>query len=176
MEAQKGNIVKVEYEGRLEDGSVFDSTEKHGGEPLEFILGAGQMIRGFDSAVNGMKVGDEKEVTLQPEDAYGEHNPQYVIEVPKQNFPEEAKEGMMIGLPMPNGAQAPAVIKKIGEETVTLDLNSPMAGKVLIFKIKLVDLVEGDHTPEMPEHGCGENCGCEEEGKEKGSCGEACAC
>jgi len=168
MVAQKGNIVKVEYEGRLEDGTVFDSTAKHGGEPLEFILQAGQMIKGFDNAVAGMEVGEEKEVTLQPEDAYGERNPEYVIRVPKENFPAEAKEGMMIGLPMPNGQQAPAVIAKIEDTEVTLDLNAPMAGKVLIFKIKLVEVVEGDHTPKVHECGCGdeacgENCACESE-------------
>ena len=136
------------------------------------------MIKGFDEAVSGMKVGEEKEVTLQPEDAYGQHNPEYVIKVPKQNFPAEAKEGMMIGLPMPNGQQAPAVIKEIGETEVTLDLNAPMAGKVLIFKIKMVEIVEGDHSAQMAHGCCGGSC---HEGEDDSCCkdgteheGEAC--
>lgn len=166
MEIKNGYKVKVEYEGRFADGEVFDSTEKQGGEPLEFIPGTGMLVPGFEKAVIGMKKGEEKEVTLKPEEAYGEANPEFIQEVPKANFPPEAKEGMLIGLPMPNGQQIPAKIVEIGEETVKLDMNSPMAGKTLIFKIKVVDVEEGDFANEMA-HGHGGCCGSGECGSEK---------
>lgn len=170
MIVEKGNYVTVEYEGKLEDGSVFDSTAKHG-EPLSFEAGVGQMIKGFDEAVLGMKIGEEKKVTLKPEEAYGEYNPTYVLNIPKNNFPPEAKEGMIIGLPTPMG-KVPAVIKKIGETEITLDLNSPLAGKTLIFKIKIVDI--SDSVPEDEcGCGCGDECGCEDE-EEGHSCGCGC--
>jgi FKBP-type peptidyl-prolyl cis-trans isomerase 2 len=139
MAVEKGNKIKVDYEGKFEDGTVFDASEKHG-EPLEFTAGEGMVVSGFDKAVIGMNVSEEKEVTLQPEEAYGQPNPEAVQKVPKDKFPAEAKEGMMIGIPLPNGQQIPAKIEKIGETEVTLDMNHPMAGKVLIFKIKIVSI------------------------------------
>ena len=139
MAVEKGNKIKVDYEGKFEDGTVFDASEKHG-EPLEFTAGEGMVVSGFDKAVIGMNVGEEKEVTLQPEEAYGPLNPEAIQKVPKDKFPAEAKEGMMIGIPLPNGQQIPAKIEKIGETEVTLDMNHPMAGKVLIFKIKIVSI------------------------------------
>ncbi|MCK5373322.1 MAG: FKBP-type peptidyl-prolyl cis-trans isomerase, partial [Candidatus Aenigmarchaeota archaeon] len=86
MPVKKGDKVKVEYTGTLEDGTVFDSSEKHG-EPLEFEVGAGQMIKGFDDAVVDMEKGDEKEITLKPADAYGDPNPQLIQKVPKDKLP-----------------------------------------------------------------------------------------
>jgi peptidylprolyl isomerase len=167
MTIKKGFKVKVEYEGRFSEGEVFDSTEKHGGEPIEFVVGSGMLVPGFENAVMGMDKGEEKEVTLKPEEAYGMPNPQYAQKVSKDKFPPEAKEGMTIGLPMPNGQQIPAVIKEIGETEVTLDMNHPLAGKTLIFKIKVVDFEEGDFLKEM-DHACGcEDKGC---GSEEGSC------
>jgi peptidylprolyl isomerase len=139
MEIKEGSKIKVDYEGRFEDGTVFDASEKHG-QPLEFEAGKGMVVPGFDKAVIGMKVGEEKEVTLQPEEAYGQPNPKAIQKVPKDKFPAEAKEGMMIGIPLPNGQQIPAKIEKIGDTEVTLDMNHPMTGKVLIFKIKIVSI------------------------------------
>ena len=139
MVVEKGNTIKVEYTGSFENGEVFDASEKHG-EPLEFKAGEGMVVPGFDNAVIGMDVGEEKEVTLKPEDAYGEPNPQAVQKVPKDKFPAEAKEGMMIGVPLPNGQQMPAKIVKIDDKEVTIDMNSPLAGKTLIFKIKIVSI------------------------------------
>jgi FKBP-type peptidyl-prolyl cis-trans isomerase 2 len=166
MGITKGDLVKVEYEGRFPEGEVFDSTEKHGGEPIEFQAGSGMLVSGFEEAVIGMEAGEEKEVTLKSEDAYGELNPEFVQKVPKQGFPPEAKEGMMIGLPIPNGQQIPAMIKEIGESEVTLDLNHPLAGKTLIFKIKVVSFEEGELKE--PEHMCG--CGHDHGEKEDGEC------
>jgi len=171
MEIKNGYKVKVEYEGRFPEGEVFDSTQKHGGEPLEFIPGSRMLVPGFEKAVIGMKKGEEKEVTLKPEEAYGEVNPEFVQEVPKANFPPEAKEGMLIGLPMPNGQQIPAKIVEIGEETVKLDMNSPMAGKTLIFKIKVVDIEEGDFANEMAHaHEHDSCCGSGECDSKDGTC------
>jgi peptidylprolyl isomerase len=182
-----GNKVKVEYEGSFPTGEVFDSTEKHGGEPLEFVVGSGMLVPGFEKAVEGMVEGEEKEVTLEPEEAYGEPNPQAVQKVPKDKFPPEAKEGMMIGVPTPMG-QIPATITKIEDDGVTIDMNHPMAGKTLIFKIKVVSFEEGDFLAEilkaqeeqMKAMQQGHACGCGDEGcsdkEDKGSCGDACAC
>lgn len=141
MPVKKGNKVKVEYEGTLEDGTVFDSTEKHG-EPLEFEVGSGQLIPGFDKAVLGMKKGEEKEFRLEPAEAYGEHNPKLMKKIPRSQLPqnEELKAGMTLMLTLPNGMQFTANVTDIDEETVTLDLNHPLAGKVLNFKIKLLGI------------------------------------
>lgn len=140
MVVEKGNTIKVEYTGSFEDGEVFDASEKHG-EPLEFKAGEGMVVPGFDAAVIGMDVGEEKTVTLKPEEAYGEPHPNAVQVVPKDKFPAEAKEGMMIGVPLPNGQQVPAKITKITDSEVTIDMNHPMAGKVLVFKIKVVEIL-----------------------------------
>jgi|TARA_B100002003_G_C14137823_1_gene547285 FKBP-type peptidyl-prolyl cis-trans isomerase 2 len=139
MVVKKGDKIKVDYTGSLEDGKVFDSSEKHG-QPLEFVAGEGVVVKGFDAAVIGMDVGEEKTVTLKPEDAYGESNPQAIQKVPKDKFPAEAKEGMMIGVPLANGQQIPARITKIGRTEVTLDMNHLLCGKTLVFKIKIVSI------------------------------------
>lgn len=141
MAVKKGDKVKVDYTGTLEDGTVFDSSEKHG-EPLEFEVGAGQMIKGFDDAVVGMKSGDEKDITLKPEDAYGDPNPQLVKDIPREQLPKdvELKEGMMLGMTLPNGTQIPAKITEVAGSSVKIDLNHPLSGKVLKFKIKLVEV------------------------------------
>ena len=142
MEVKKGSKVKIEYTGTLEDGTVFDSTENHGGEPLEFEAGAGHVIKGFDDAVMGMKKGEEKEFSIPPEEAYGQPRPELRQEVPKDKFPPEqpVKEGMIIGIHGPDGRQYPAKVAKVGDTGVTLDLNHPLAGKTLKFKIKVVDI------------------------------------
>lgn len=139
MTVEKGNTIKVEYTGSFEDGEVFDASEKHG-EPLEFKAGEGMVVPGFDAAVIGMEIGEEKTVTLKPEEAYGEPHPNAIQTVPRDKFPKEAEEGMMIGVPLPNGQQVPAKITKITDKEVTIDMNHPMAGKVLVFKIKIVSI------------------------------------
>ena len=139
MAVKKGDKVKVDYTGTFEDGTVFDASEKHG-QPLEFEVGAGQMIEGFDKAVVGMNVGDEKEIAIKPEDAYGKHNPELMKKLPKQAIKglEDPKPGMMLGLAAPDGRQFAVKITKVEENDITLDLNHPLAGKTLKFKLKLV--------------------------------------
>ena len=138
---KKGNKVKVEYVGSLEDGTVFDSSQIHN-EPLEFTVGAGQILKGFDDAVVGMKIGEEKEIQLFPNDAYGKHNPKFVKDMPRNCFPkdQDIQPGMMFMISMQNGRQIPVRISKVSDDTVTVDLNSPLAGKTLFFKIKLLDI------------------------------------
>lgn len=141
MPIKKGDKIKVEYTGTLDDGTVFDSSEKHG-KPLEFEVGSGQIIKGFDEAVIGMEKGQEKEIKLTPDQAYGQPNPDLVKKVPKDKLPKEPepKAGMMMVVGTPDGKQLPAKIVEIGENEISLDLNHPLAGKNLNFKIKVVDI------------------------------------
>ncbi|MBR9700040.1 peptidylprolyl isomerase [Candidatus Woesearchaeota archaeon] len=138
MAVKKGDKVKVNYTGTLDDGTVFDSSEKHG-QPLEFEVGSKQVIPGFDDALIGMEIGQEKEISIKPEQAYGQPNPQLVTEVPKDKLPQdkELKPGMMLLVTLPNGAQTPAKIVEVLDTGVKLDLNHPLTGKALNFKIKL---------------------------------------
>jgi peptidylprolyl isomerase len=139
MPIKKGDTVKIEYEGTLDDGTIFDSSEK-GGEPLEFEVGAGQIIPGFENEVIGMEEGDEKEFKLQPHDAYGDHNPQLVQKIPMDQMPVGVTAGIILVVGLPNGLQIPARVTEVTEEWATIDLNHPLAGQVLNFKIKIVDV------------------------------------
>lgn len=139
MSVKDGDKVQIEYEGKLKDGTVFDSSKNHD-KPLEFEVGKKMVIPGFEKAVMGMEKDEEKEVTIEPKDAYGDPNPQLIQKVPKDKMPPDIKEGMMVGVALQNGHQVPAKITKIEGDTVTLDLNSPLAGKTLIFKIKVVGI------------------------------------
>ena len=140
MPIKKGNKIKVEYTGTFEDGTVFDSSE--GRQPLEFEVGAGKIIKGFDNAVIGMKKDQKKEIKISPKDAYGDHNPQLVKKVPRDKLPQEQepKPGMMLALGLPDGRKLPAMITNVDEKEITIDLNHPLAGKTLIFKIKVIEI------------------------------------
>ncbi len=140
--AKKGDKVRVEYVGKLEDGTIFDSSEKHN-TPLEFIAGGGQLIKGFEDAVIGMNIGEEKEIKIPPEEAYGMPNPDFVKDVPRDCFPpeQEIEPGMVFVMKMENGKQIPLRITLVSDDKVTVDLNPPLAGKTLIFKIKLLDII-----------------------------------
>ncbi len=142
MAVKDGDTVKVEYTGKLDDGSIFDSSENHG-KPLEFQVGSGQVIIGFDSAVLGMSEGDEKEFRILPAQAYGNHDPTLVQKVPREIFPQDAElvPGLVFEAGLPTGERVPATIFEVGEGTVTVDLNHPLAGKTLNFKIKLKEIV-----------------------------------
>jgi FKBP-type peptidyl-prolyl cis-trans isomerase 2 len=137
---EKGNKVKITYEGRLESGEVFDSSERHDGKPLEFEVGSGMVIKGFDEAVIGMKKGEEKEFSIESKDAYGEIREDLKKEVPKDLLPkgQEPKAGMMLIVQTPQGQQMPVKIEKVEGDSVVIDFNHPLAGKKLIFKIKIV--------------------------------------
>lgn len=138
---RKGDTVKVEYVGSLEDGTVFDSSEKQKA-PLEFVVGEGKIIKGFEEVVIGMKVGDEKEIKLPPKDGYGQHNPELVREMPKKCFPEDQviQIGMIFMVNLQDGRQIQVKISAVTDETITVDANHPLAGKTLLFKIKLIEI------------------------------------
>ena len=140
MTVKKGDKIKVEYTGTLEDGTVFDSSEKHG-QPLEFEVGSGQLIKGFDEAIIGMKKGEEKKITLPPSEAYGERNEQLIQKIPRENLPpeQEPQKGMMLMVGLPTGQQIPATITEVTDKEVIIDINPPLAGKTLKFKIKVIE-------------------------------------
>lgn len=145
VKVKKGDKVKVDYEGKFEDGTVFDTShhDDHS-HPIEFEVGSGHVVPGFDKAVEGMEKGEEKEFTLKPEEAYGERRNELQQKIPKKSLPEgqEPKPGMMLVATAPNGQQMPVKITEVDDENITVDLNHPLAGKTLIFKIKVVEVVE----------------------------------
>lgn len=138
MQAKKGDAVQVHYTGKLEDGSVFDTSANR--EPLGFTLGDGNMIKGFDTAVDGMAIGDKKTVTIPAAEAYGERRDDMMIDVPIEQVPADIKPeiGMQLTLQGGNGQPMPVTVTDIDEKKITLDANHQLAGKDLIFDIELV--------------------------------------
>jgi FKBP-type peptidyl-prolyl cis-trans isomerase 2 len=136
-----GKTVKVNYTGRLEDGSVFDSSLTEGREPLTATLGQGQLIKGFESGLLGMSEGEKKTVEIESEDAYGPYIEGMVTEVEKGRLPEGVKEGDVL---QGFGPQGPIMVKvvEIMEESVKIDANHPLAGKKLIFDLEIVEIAE----------------------------------
>ncbi len=143
MNVKKGSKIKVEYEGKLDNGEIFDSS-LHGdhSHPLEFVVGEGQVIPGFDKAVMGMKMGEEKEFEIEPKEAYGGYDDRLKKDIPKSALPQEQepKEGMVLLLGTPDGKQFPVKIFGVDKENITVDFNHPLAGKKLHFKIKIVEV------------------------------------
>lgn len=141
QQAKSGDKVKVHYHGRLTNGETFDSSE--GKAPLEFEIGGGMVIKGFDEGVTGMAVGEKKTVNIPSEEAYGPRNPEMLVEFPKEKFPQDMEVEIGMQLMMNNGAgqQFPVVITEIKEEIVVLDANHPLAGQDLVFDIELVEII-----------------------------------
>jgi FKBP-type peptidyl-prolyl cis-trans isomerase 2 len=140
QQANNGDKVKVHYHGRLTNGTTFDTSE--GREPLEFEVGAGSVIAGFDDGVRGMAVGEKKTIQIPVEQAYGPKDENMVVEFPKTNFPEDMQPEIGMHLNMTNGAGQviPVVITDVREESVILDANHPLAGEDLIFDLELVSI------------------------------------
>ncbi|MFC3880396.1 peptidylprolyl isomerase [Algoriphagus namhaensis] len=140
MQAKKGDAVQVHYTGKLEDGSVFDSSVSR--EPLGFTVGDGNMIKGFDAAVHGMAVGDKKSVTIPSAEAYGERRDDMLIDVPIEQVPADIKPevGLQLTLQGGNGQPMPVTVTHVDEQKITLDANHQLAGKDLIFDIELVKI------------------------------------
>jgi len=137
-QAKTGDIVKVHYTGKLQDGTVFDTSE--GSDPLEFTLGQGQLIPGFEQAVTGMKLGESKTVTISPDQAYGPRRNDLVQVVPRDRLAKDLKPevGMQLQTTSTDGSSMIITITEVSETTITVDANSPLAGEVLTFDIKLV--------------------------------------
>lgn len=139
-QARSGDIVKIHYTGTLDDGTQFDSSRDR--EPLEFQLGSGQVIPGFDKAVEGMSIGEEKTVNIEPADAYGQHHEQMVQEVPMSALPQGMKPEVGMGLQAQSqdGQPVNLLVTAVDEDTITVDGNHPLAGKNLNFDIELVSI------------------------------------
>jgi peptidylprolyl isomerase len=139
-QAKKGDSVKVHYTGKLDDGTVFDSSV--GREPLDFTVGAGQLIAGFDEAVVGMAVGEKKSVRIAAEQAYGPHNPEMTLQVPRSDLPADIQPelGMQLEASQEGGHSMVVTVVEVNEECVTFDANHPLAGKALTFEIEVVEL------------------------------------
>ena len=154
MSIKKDDKVAIEYEGRFDNGEVFDTSQHEGhSHPLIFTVGSGQVIEGFDQAVIGMKQGEEKEATIAPKEAYGEYDERLKQDVPKSEFKlprnQQPQVGMTMMMQSPQGYRVPVYVTAVEGNTVTIDLNHPLAGKTLIFKFKVVginDTVKEDHV------------------------------
>lgn len=133
-----GDTVHVHYTGRLDDGSVFDSSSDR--QPLEFTIGAGSVIPGFEQAVLGMSPGDTKTVTIASGDAYGPHHAEMVHQVSRSQLPPdlEVEVGTMLRASGPNGEDVPLTVVDVSDQSITVDANHPLAGKDLTFELELV--------------------------------------
>ncbi len=140
QQVKAGDVVKVHYTGKLTSGEQFDSSV--GREPLEFTVGAGQMIKGFDAAMPGMTIGEKKTINIAPEDGYGERSEEAIIPFPKENVPADMQlePGMTLTLSNQMGQPVPVVVVEVREDIIVLDANHFLAGQVLVFDIELVEI------------------------------------
>ncbi len=140
QQVKNGDTVRVHYHGKLTNGSTFDSSE--GREPLEFTVGGGQVIKGFDDALVDMRIGDKKTVHIPVDQAYGHKNDNMMMEYPKAEFPADMTPavGMELHMSDASGNVFPVVIAEVLDEVVVLDANHPLAGEDLIFEIELVSI------------------------------------
>lgn len=149
-QVKSGDKVKVHYHGKLTSGETFDSSA--GREPLEFEVGSGMVIKGFDDGVTGMSVGDKKTINIPYNEAYGPRNPEMVIDMPKERFPQdmELELGMPLMMSDGGGQQFQVTIVEIKDASVMLDANHPLAGQDLVFDLELVEIVGGSPLIIMP--------------------------
>ena len=138
--AKSGDTVKIHYTGTLDDGTQFDSSA--GRDPLQFEVGSGEVIPGFDKAVEGMAVGDNKSVRIEAEEAYGPRHDQLVQEVDRSLLPDDLdpQEGMALQSSSPDGQVTQFMVTAVSDDTITVDANHPLAGQALSFDIELVDI------------------------------------
>lgn len=143
QQVKKGDTIKVHYHGKLTDGTTFDSSA--GREPLEFEVGGGMVIGGFDNGVMGMTIGEKKTISIPADEAYGQKQEEMIMEFPKDRFPEDMVPEIGMQLNMSNGAgqNFPVVIVDVQETVVILDANHPLAGQDLIFDLELVEIKSG---------------------------------
>jgi peptidylprolyl isomerase len=141
QQVKNGDVVKVHYTGKLTNGEQFDSST--GRAPLEFTVGSGQMIKGFDDAMPGMSVGEKKTINISPEEGYGEKNEEAIIEFPRQNVPADMplEIGTQLELRSEDGMPIPVTITDVKQDIIILDANHSLAGKELVFDIELVEIV-----------------------------------
>ncbi|TFG26219.1 MAG: peptidylprolyl isomerase [Promethearchaeota archaeon] len=161
MPIKRGDVIKIQYEVKYDDGKIVDSTEMHGGEPLKIQLGTGQVINGFEESIIGMEVGEEKSFILEPEEAYGEFDPLLVEKIEASQFPADVslELGKSVDVIGPNGMNSPGLIRLIENGFVIIDMNHPCAGKTLIFDVKIL---ETDLEPEPVVNPFIFGCGCDD--------------
>ena len=141
MRVEPGSRVWLVFHGTLADGEVFDSNRD--GEPLEIRVGQGEVLQGLERALQGMAAGEEKSVTLSPEEAYGPHDGDLLMTTPRSSLPADGLfEGIGVRIRLQDGRTADGYVTKIEDEAVTLDFNHPLAGKTLTFALKVVDVSE----------------------------------
>jgi FKBP-type peptidyl-prolyl cis-trans isomerase SlpA len=145
-QVKENNTVKVHYTGKLSDGQVFDSSE--GKEPLEFTLGKGQIIPGFEKGLIDMKLNEKKTITIAKEEAYGDINDNLKQEVKKTELPEDIKPEVGMGLvsKSPDGQEMNLLVVEVKEESIVIDGNHPLAGKDLIFDLEVVEIKDTEIT------------------------------
>ena len=150
QKVKSGDKVKVHYHGKLDSGETFDSSA--GREPLEFEVGSGMVIKGFDDGVTGMSVGDKRTINIPFNEAYGPKNPDMIIDMPKDRFPKdiELEIGMPLAMSDGQGQQFEVIVTQLKEESVVLDANHPLAGQDLIFDLELIEIVGGSPLIIMP--------------------------
>lgn len=139
--AKSGDTVRIHYTGTLQDGEQFDSSL--GRDPLQFTIGQGQVIGGFEQAAIGLKAGESRTVTVPAADAYGEHRPDLVQEIERVSLPQDIdfQEGLQLQAQGPNSQPLMLTVTSVNDQSVTLDANHPLAGKDLTFDIELVEIV-----------------------------------
>jgi peptidylprolyl isomerase len=154
---ETGHYVTVHYKGTLENGEVFDTSE--GRHPMEFEMGAGQIITGFEKALIGMAVNEKKNFTLEPEEAYGVRDESLTHSFARSEVPAEMdiEVGQTVALSSPEGQQVPAQIVEADDQTVVVDLNHPLAGKKLTFDVEVVGI---SNSATQQQAGCGTGCHC----------------
>jgi peptidylprolyl isomerase len=138
---EKGDVVRIHYTGRLTDGTEFDSSQ--GREPLQFEVGAGQIIAGLDREIATMEEGEKHTVTIPAAEAYGEHKPEQVQELPRAAIPADIDPtpGMQLQATTQSGQPIPIMVVDVDDSTVTVDANHPLAGRDLVFDVELVEIV-----------------------------------
>ena len=156
---KEGDTISVQYTGKLEDGSVFDTSQ--GRPPLLFTVGSGHLIKGFDNAVLGLTMGDKNTVTILPEEGYGERRDDFIINMPKSTLPDGMvlEVGMEAPLADKSGNPVPAVVHEILDDVIRMDINHPLAGKTLIFDIEVLQTGLEPLQHAHGEGGC--SCGCD---------------
>ena len=142
-QVKEGDTISIHYTGTLDDGTVFDSSE--GSQPLSFVVGSGEVIEGFDEGVRGMEVDETRDITIAPEQAYGQYYEELVKVVPRSAFPPNVIPSVGLGfeLQLPSGQSMPVRIIEVEDEDVTIDANHLLAGETLYFKVRLVSMEEG---------------------------------
>lgn len=140
-QAKHGDTVKVHYTGKLEDGNVFDTSTNR--PPLQFTIGDGQIIPGFEQAVIGMNPGESKTTNVSMDEAYGPHRKENLLEVNREHFPAhvEPKVGQQLQIPQQNGRRSIVTVANVSESSIILDANHPLAGKNLTFQIELIEIL-----------------------------------